>query len=69
MIEALGVRGARWSGRIGDEVSRHVTWSEALRVGAVEVEGPAPLCRALPGRFALSVFAAVPQTSTAAPHP
>ncbi|MBE4741175.1 MULTISPECIES: winged helix-turn-helix transcriptional regulator [Streptomyces] len=45
-----------------------VTWSEALRVGAVKVEGPEPLRRAVPGWFALSVFAAVPRPSTATPH-
>lgn len=45
-----------------------VTWSEALRAGAVKVEGPEPLRRAVPGWFALSVFAAVPRPSTATPH-
>ncbi|MGW1673158.1 winged helix-turn-helix transcriptional regulator [Streptomyces sp. NPDC002324] len=42
-----------------------VSWSEALRVGAVKVEGPEPLRRAVPGWFALSVFAAVPRPVSA----
>ncbi|MFE7653161.1 winged helix-turn-helix transcriptional regulator [Streptomyces bottropensis] len=46
-----------------------VSWSEALRVGAVQVEGPEPLRRAVPGWFALSVFAAVPRPVTATTEP
>ncbi len=38
-----------------------VTWSQALRAGAVEVEGPEVLRRAVPGWFTLSGFASVPR--------
>lgn len=36
-------------------------WRDALRSGAIRVEGPAALRRALPRWFRLSVFAAVPR--------
>ena len=36
-------------------------WSEALRSGALALEGPETLRRALPGWFTLSPFAAVPR--------
>lgn len=38
-----------------------VTWSNALRAGAVEVQGPEALRRAVPGWFTLSGFASVPR--------
>jgi DNA-binding HxlR family transcriptional regulator len=38
-----------------------LTWSDALRSGAVHVDGPEALRRALPGWFTLSAFAAVPR--------
>jgi DNA-binding HxlR family transcriptional regulator len=38
-----------------------LTWSDALRSGAVHVDGPEALRRALPGWFTLSEFAAVPR--------
>lgn len=40
-----------------------ISWSEALASGAVELEGPEALRRAVPGWFALSVFAAVPRVA------
>jgi DNA-binding HxlR family transcriptional regulator len=36
-------------------------WPEALRSGAVDIQGPEPLRRTLPTWFALSPFAAVPR--------
>ena len=36
-------------------------WADALRSGALTLDGPRPLCRALPGWFTLSPFAAVPR--------
>jgi SCP-2 sterol transfer family len=38
-----------------------LSWSNALRAGAVEVDGPEGLRRAVPGWFTLSSFAAVPR--------
>lgn len=38
-----------------------LSWSNALRAGAVEVHGPEGLRRAVPGWFTLSGFAAVPR--------
>jgi DNA-binding HxlR family transcriptional regulator len=38
-----------------------LSWSNALRAGAVEVHGPEGLRRAVPGWFTLSSFAAVPR--------
>ena len=38
-----------------------LSWSNALRTGAVEVHGPEELRRAVPGWFTLSGFAAVPR--------
>ncbi|MFC4465545.1 winged helix-turn-helix transcriptional regulator [Streptomyces xiangluensis] len=38
-----------------------LSWSEALRVGAVKLDGPEALRRAVPGWFTLSAFAAVPR--------
>lgn len=38
-----------------------LSWSNALRTGAVEVHGPEGLRRAVPGWFTLSGFAAVPR--------
>lgn len=38
-----------------------ITWSEALRARAVEVQGPEALRRAVPRWFTLSGFAAVPR--------
>jgi DNA-binding HxlR family transcriptional regulator len=38
-----------------------LSWSNALRAGAVEVDGPEGLRRAVPGWFTLSTFAAVPR--------
>lgn len=38
-----------------------MSWSEGLRSGAVEVEGPERLRRSVPGWFTLSVFAGVPR--------
>ena len=37
------------------------SWPEALRTGAIEVDGPEALRRALPRWFMLSAFAAVPR--------
>jgi hypothetical protein len=42
-----------------------VSWAEALREGAVRVDGPETLRRAVPGWFTLSAFAAVPRPFTA----
>jgi DNA-binding HxlR family transcriptional regulator len=42
-----------WRGDLG--------WSEALRSGAVEIQGPAALRRAVPRWFTLSTFASVPR--------
>ncbi|WP_021598379.1 winged helix-turn-helix transcriptional regulator [Actinomadura welshii] len=36
-------------------------WPEALRSGAVDIQGPEPLRRGLPGWFTLSPFATVPR--------
>jgi hypothetical protein len=36
-------------------------WTDALRSGALILDGPRSLCRALPGWFTLSPFAAVPR--------
>ncbi|WP_208105478.1 SCP2 sterol-binding domain-containing protein [Streptomyces sp. GC420] len=44
-----------WRGDLG--------WSEALRTGALAVEGPERLRRALPDWFALPAVAAVPRPS------
>lgn len=38
-----------------------VSWSDALRSGAVTVQGPEALRRAVPGWFTLSFFASVPR--------
>lgn len=38
-----------------------LTWSDALRSGAVELDGPAPLRRAVPLWFVLSPFATIPR--------
>lgn len=38
-----------------------LSWSDALRSGAVQVHGPEALRRALPGWFTLSAFAGVPR--------
>jgi len=38
-----------------------ISWSQALRARAVEVQGPEALRRAVPGWFTLSGFAAVPR--------
>jgi len=38
-----------------------ISWSDALRARAVEVQGPEALRRAVPGWFTLSGFAAVPR--------
>ena len=38
-----------------------LSWSTALRTGAVQVHGPEGLRRAVPGWFTLSGFAAVPR--------
>jgi hypothetical protein len=38
-----------------------VSWSQALRARAVEVQGPEAMRRAVPGWFTLSGFAAVPR--------
>jgi len=38
-----------------------ISWSEALRARAVEVQGPETMRRAVPGWFTLSEFAAVPR--------
>jgi hypothetical protein len=38
-------------------------WSASLREGAVELQGPRALCRALPEWFKLSPFAGVPRPS------
>jgi len=38
-------------------------WSDAIRSGAVELDGPEALRRAVPGWFTLSTFAAVPRPS------
>jgi DNA-binding HxlR family transcriptional regulator len=38
-----------------------VSWSDALRTGAIEVHGPTALRRAVPRWFTLSAFAAVPR--------
>ena len=38
-----------------------LSWSKALRAGAVQVHGPEGLRRAVPGWFTLSSFAAVPR--------
>ncbi|MGZ4604151.1 MAG: winged helix-turn-helix transcriptional regulator [Kineosporiaceae bacterium] len=38
-----------------------LTWANALRSGDVRLVGPTQLCRALPGWFTLSPFAAVPR--------
>jgi DNA-binding HxlR family transcriptional regulator len=37
------------------------SWSEAIRDGNVELQGPKALCRALPGWFTLTPFAHVPR--------
>ncbi|MEV0152215.1 helix-turn-helix domain-containing protein [Micromonospora sp. NPDC050686] len=42
-----------------------LTWSAALRDGAVQVSGPEPVRRALPGWFTLSAFATVPRPAPA----
>lgn len=42
------------------------SWSVALKSGKVEVAGPAPLRRAVPDWFQLSVFAAVPRPEVVA---
>ncbi|MBY8870980.1 helix-turn-helix transcriptional regulator [Micromonospora sp. PLK6-60] len=42
-----------------------LTWSAALRDGAVQVSGPEPVRRALPGWFTLSAFATVPRPTPA----
>lgn len=42
-----------------------LTWADALRSGAVELQGPAPLRRAVPTWFTLMPFAAVPRPLTA----
>jgi DNA-binding HxlR family transcriptional regulator len=42
-------------------------WSRALRSGAVELDGPSALRRALPAWFTLSSFAAVPRRTAAVP--
>jgi DNA-binding HxlR family transcriptional regulator len=42
-----------------------VRWADVLRSGAVTLTGPRPLCRALPGWFTLSPFAAVPRSAPA----
>jgi DNA-binding HxlR family transcriptional regulator len=44
-------------------------WSRALRSGAVELDGPAPLRRGLPAWFTLSAFAAVPRRTPARTPP
>jgi hypothetical protein len=36
-------------------------WASILRSGEIQLQGPTPLCRALPGWFTLSNFAAVPR--------
>jgi hypothetical protein len=41
-------------------------WPEALRSGAVTVDGPQPLRRALPRWFTLSAFAPIPRPATPA---
>jgi DNA-binding HxlR family transcriptional regulator len=38
-----------------------LTWSDAVRSGALEVDGPTAVRRQVPGWFALSPFAAVPR--------
>lgn len=45
------------------------TWSSALRAGALEVQGPEELRRAVPGWFTLSGFASVPRPDLAPAHP
>ncbi len=40
-----------------------ITWSEGLRSGAVALDGPSELRRAIPGWFTLSPFAAVPRAT------
>ena len=42
------------------------TWSEALRAGALEVQGPETLRRAVPKWFTLSAFASVPRPTVSA---
>jgi DNA-binding HxlR family transcriptional regulator len=46
-----------WRGDVG--------WSAALRSGLVHTEGPSALCRAMPGWFTPSDFAAVPRPAAA----
>jgi hypothetical protein len=43
-----------------------LSWSEAVRSGAVEVDGPAELRRAAPMWFTLSTFASIPRPVTPA---
>ncbi len=38
-----------------------LTWSDAIRSGVLEMQGPRALCRALPEWFSLSTFAPVPR--------
>lgn len=38
-----------------------LSWPEALRSGAIQISGPQPLRRAMPGWFTRSAFAAIPR--------